>query len=395
MINNILHNALIAITNNSDDKFDWNTPLTFTAQEAGSTINLTQTGEPVIASLQYRTSINDEWSTYTITTEITLTNVGDYVQFQNTNNQLSLDSNNYVQFVMTGKIAASGNIQSMLNYSTSCIPYCYYNMFEGCTSLVNVPELPATKLANDCYRYMFYGCTNLTTAPELPATNLARYCYSGMFARCTNLVNAPELPATTLADYCYSGMFSRCTNLVNAPKLPATTLTFRCYEGMFVGCTSLVNAPKLPATTLAYGCYKGMFARCTSLVNAPKLPATTLASNCYEEMFDGCTSLVNVPKLPATTLAYGCYYYMFYGCTSLVNAPELPATNLADYCYRYMFYGCTNLNEIKVYFTAYNDSALYNWVKGVSSTGTFYKPTALPTKFGDNRIPTGWTVETY
>ena len=93
MINNILHNALIAITNNSDDTFNWNTPLTFTAQEPNSAVRLVIEGglaEPTPpggsytepSPVQYRTNTNSEWSTYIIGTWITLTAVDDYVQFQ-------------------------------------------------------------------------------------------------------------------------------------------------------------------------------------------------------------------------------------------------------------------------------------------------------------------------
>jgi hypothetical protein len=34
-------------------------------------------------------------------------------------------------------------------------------MFSGCTSLTQVPELPATTLVDCCYAYMFNGCSNL------------------------------------------------------------------------------------------------------------------------------------------------------------------------------------------------------------------------------------------
>lgn len=34
-------------------------------------------------------------------------------------------------------------------------------MFLGCTSLTQVPVLPATTLANGCYQHMFDGCTSL------------------------------------------------------------------------------------------------------------------------------------------------------------------------------------------------------------------------------------------
>ena len=215
---NILHNVLIAITNNSDDKFDSNNPLTFTAQEPKSIIRLCSylhiDNWLDVDGLQYRTNINDEWSTYTLNTIITLTNVGDYIQFQNTKEQLSTSADTYIKFDMGGKITASGNIQSMLNYSKSCSPYCYYKLFYGCTSLTKAPELPATNLAEHCYESMFEYCSDsLTSAPELPATTLAERCYSQMFAQCWELRSAPELPATALAEYCYYYMFDGCTSL--------------------------------------------------------------------------------------------------------------------------------------------------------------------------------------
>ena len=300
---------------------------------------------------------------------------------------------------------------------------CYNSMFYGCSSLVTAPELPATTLANYCYSYMFNGCKSLTTAPALPATTLAEYCYHNIFSYCTNLVNAPALPATTLAEYCYHNIFSYCTNLVTAPALPATTLAYGCYNSMFQSCTNLTTAPELPAktlasncygsmfqsctnlttapalpaTTLAYGCYSNMFSYCTNLVTAPALPATTLATYCYRYMFQGCSNLITATALPATTLAIDCYEYMFEGCTSLVTAPELPATTLVDYCYRYMFNGCSKLSNITMLATDISaSSCLFNWVSGVSSSGTFTKHkdmTSLPS--GVSGIPEGWTVEDY
>ena len=65
---------------------------------------------------------------------------------------------------------------------------------------------------------MFEGCTSLVTPPSLPAVSLQQSCYSNMFFRCTSLVEAPKLPAKTLTTTCYSQMFWGCTNLkyVNA-----------------------------------------------------------------------------------------------------------------------------------------------------------------------------------
>jgi hypothetical protein len=88
----------------------------------------------------------------------------------------------YNFFVMTGKIAASGNLNTLLKADGSIVDltgrdYCFYNMFKGCSSLTQAPELPAITLADYCYYCMFWDCTSLTQAPALPATTLAYGCY--------------------------------------------------------------------------------------------------------------------------------------------------------------------------------------------------------------------------
>ena len=40
-------------------------------------------------------------------------------------------------------------------------------MFAGCTSLVSVPKLPATTLAERCYYNMFNGCEKLSSVTML------------------------------------------------------------------------------------------------------------------------------------------------------------------------------------------------------------------------------------
>ena len=295
--------------------------LLFTAQEANSSVTLAKVGSPTELQLEYRTNTNVEWQNYTIGTQITLANIDDWVEMRNQGLQtLNNTSSDHHQFAMTGKIAASGNIQYLLDKTgelLSVSDYCYKELFYGCTSLITAPSLPATTLADSCYIRMFAGCTSLTTAPKLPATTLASGCYLDMFWRCYSLTTAPTLPATTLANNCYTNMFAGCTSLTTAPALPATTLADDCYREMFEECTSLTTAPSLPATTLANNCYAYMFWKCYNLTTAPKLPATTLASGCYLDMFYECTSLTTAPALPATTLADDCYFAMFRDCTSL------------------------------------------------------------------------------
>ena len=371
---------------------DPNTYVTFTAQKDNSSIGLYMLSTN--QTLEYSTD-TITWNTFDTTTNISLNNE-DKVYVRGVLNEDNT-YDNYTQFEMSGKIAASGNCNAIWNYQNLHAPlkaYCGYRIFFECTSLTTAPELPATVLADSCYESVFDGCTNLTTVPELPATTLTNKCYKYMFYQCASLTTVPELPATTLADYCYAYMFYGCASLTTSPELPATELSEGCYYCMFYTCTSLTTVPELPATTLVTNCYAGMFDECTSLTTAPELPATTLAPYCYHCMFYGCASLTTSPELPATTLAEGCYREMFVYCNSLTVSPELPATTLTVKCYYCMFYGCTKLNHIKCLATNKPASdCTASWVYKVSSTGTFVKhPDMTSWSTGTNGIPSGWTV---
>lgn len=374
------------------------TPLTLTAEQANSTVKLAKIGTVDASGIQYRYSDDDAWQDYSIGTNITLVNVGDTVQFKNSKNQLSKDGDNHISVQATGKIAASGNIQSMLNYEDVCgdgafakffenctaltqAPnllaksggaHCYSQMFNGCSSLKDMPVISATKFTGTyscqrmfgdctsltkvtpinaievgqyCYRYMFSGCSALETPPALNTTKFDKYSCQYMFENCSSLKETPHFVEAVLAEYCYQYMFRNCSSLTTAHKLPSLVLSDYCYQSMFYDCTALTTAPELPATTLANYCYSYMFYGCTSLTQAPSLPATIMKPRCYQSMFDGCSALTTAPELPATTLATRCYESMFSECSNLLEAPKLTATTLADYCYSYMFYQCSNLEK--------------------------------------------------
>ena len=186
--------------------------LCFTAEQANSTVAMAANGSAPSVSLECSTD-GSTWSPFVVgTTTVTLANIGDKVWVRATsagNTGMGTSISDYNKFVMTGKIAASGNVDTLLdqNGNTTLTSYCYSFMFSDCTSLTSAPALPATTLADSCYSSMFYNCSSLTTAPALPATTLATYCYSNMFDGCTSLTSAPALPATTLAQSCYSVMF--------------------------------------------------------------------------------------------------------------------------------------------------------------------------------------------
>lgn len=352
------------------------TPLTFEAAVAGATVNFDINTNAVTNVVQYRTFSTasgwSDWATYTDNDPVTLTSIGDKVQFWGDNEKYGSYPESNIQF--DKDCYAYGNIMSLIN-STDFITettltgsYNFCKLFYNNTHLKSHADkqlmLPATTLTDHCYSNMFCGCTSLTIAPKLPAMEMKKFCYGNMFQNCTSLIAVPDLPATTLAEYCYFNMFQGCKELVTALKLPATTLAESCYNLMFDECSKLATVPAdmLPATTLAEDCYLQMFLGCTSLTTAPDLPATTLAKNCYHGMFGICESLTTAPELRATTLAEGCYSGMFESCTSLATAPELRATTLAKDCYSSMFYDCTKLSSVTCLATNISADCLYGWL---------------------------------
>ncbi|MBQ0062897.1 MAG: hypothetical protein KBS94_02570, partial [Prevotella sp.] len=385
--------------------------LCITAEEAGAKVQLKKNGSPAAVTIGYSRDGGATWTTVDFSTvettgDITLTNVGDKVYFRNngTSATFSQSADNYYQFVMSGNVAANGNVMSLIDkyMDSTTIPcnYCFYSLFRDCTNLMNVAnlKLPATTLAEDCYDGMFWGCSTLETAPALPATTLASSCYQNMFQGCTALTTAPALPAMTLAESCYNSMFQKCEALETVPALPATTLAENCYQGMFLNCISLEAAPALPAETLMKNCYREMFEGCTALTKAPELPATALAEVCYYRMFLGCTALTDAPALPATTLVRSCYNNMYNGCTALEIAPELPATTLAESCYNSMFQGCLKLRYVKVGFTDWSEGkCTLDWLRDAGTTAinrTFECSEVLDMNKRDNsHVPSNWTIK--
>lgn len=391
--------------------------LTFTAETDSSSFGIVNYNENN-PDVQYSLDGGKRWIKLSHGTLVVLKEKGDKALLKGINPEgfTKNEEYTYTNFVMSGRIKASGSVMSLIDGCGESKEIkgkkCFFNLFAKCVSLTQAPELPATTLTEYCYSGMFSFCTELTKAPQLPATSLTKACYFRMFLGC-NLKKTPELPATILADSCYCKMFYTCGNLEQAPQLPATTLAKGCYEEMFVGCYNLKKASQLPATTLAESCYCGMFYYCSSLEEAPQLPATKLAKGCYREMFKNCTNLTKAPELPATSLTSICYDEMFSECQRLETIkveftswdaedtasdetenefeyldPDLPEPEDQPICDMSIVVDPNRLNNIK----KKNGWYTLNWLSEVAPNGTFICPKELPQEFGKDRIPNGWKV---
>lgn len=205
----------------------------FEAVQADSTVSMMST-LPTAPNLEYSTDGEtfQEWQhttadgVHTFDT-ITLGAVGDKVYLRGDNpNGLGTwteEMPSYSHFDMTGKIAAGGNIMSLLDKDaemTEIPAYGFVFLFGDATE-----ENPNTSLTS--------------AAAILSVTTIGAYGCYGMYAGGTSLTAAAATPAVTAigADGC-SVMYSGCTSLASAAAMPAVTAIGEdgC-AGMYTSCT--------------------------------------------------------------------------------------------------------------------------------------------------------------
>lgn len=107
-------------------------------------------------------------------------------------------------YVFKGLLSGNTEIQSATNLimpATTLSNYCYYNMFNGCTSLITAPELPATTLVNRCYYLMFNNCTNLNyikcLATDISATDCTSLWVQGVSSQTGTFVKSSSMSSWT------------------------------------------------------------------------------------------------------------------------------------------------------------------------------------------------------
>ena len=283
--------------------------------------------------------------------------------------------------------------------------HAYAGMFEGCTSLSTPPDMShITSADSESMLGMFKNCVQLSTPPNLSNITGARgLAFESMFQGCTSLRTPPDISNVEFTNYAnydpsLKSMFEGCTSLTSTPVLSGTTAVN--FENMFKGCTSLIDSSILLSITNfnSDSSFKSMFEGCTSLVTPSAINVTEFkrysTDGGFEYMFKDCTSLTSIPDMtaikPLSRSTKNVFKGMFQGCMSLRRVENLPALGLTtiqtvstgvvpntDGWFLEMFKNCSNLNEVHNRMTAVslNDNCkniFYNWLDGVSPTGTYY-----------------------
>ena len=265
-----------------------------------------------------------------------------------------------------GAIAGVTDMTSCFNGCTSLvqvpnIPNSVTNMsscFKGCTELEHVPNIP-NSVTN--MSFCFEDCTKLERVPNIPdgVTNMS-FC----FTDCTKLEHVPNIPdSVTNMSFCFNGCtklehvpnipdsvtnmhscFSDCTKLEHVPNIPNdVTDMYSCFSG----CTSLVQVPNIPnSVTNMSWCFKG----CTELEHVPNIPnSVTNMSSCFK----GCTELEHVPNIPNSVTNMS---FCFEDCTKLVQVPNIPdSVTDMSFC----FAGCTSLTSVTLKCVDPNGKFIY------------------------------------
>ena len=220
----------------------------------------------------------------------------------------NVTTSDYVYFTSSSNINVYGNANSIIdiNFKTRNImrKYMFYKLFYN-LPIVDASNLVLPSTPGDySYQSMFENCAQLVYPPKtLSGTKVGLYGCSDMFKGCSSLIDVPDLPATTLDGYAYSGMFQNCTSLTVLPKLNhITTITYWApFRYTFSGCQSIKDArwdkyggrllPNHLTVTGGGSAYELMFSFCSGLKYAPELTETSPHTGEYNNMFAYCTSL--------------------------------------------------------------------------------------------------------
>ena len=217
--------------------------------------------------------------------------------------------------------------------------------------------------------------------------NIMSLLYGNLFEGVTSLPIGSE--------YTFAGLFYNNNKLLSIAdlSLPATALVKGCYASTFYGCSNMTGMlSSLPATSYPMAACYMMFRLCSKIDAVPSLKFVSGNGGYqFQYMFDRCTSLVDASAIVLSGSDTYSFSAMFTWCSALAVTPVMSLSTLKTGCFNITFQGCTNLKYVKCLATDIAaTNCLYNWLNGVSSTGTFIQAEGVEWPRGASGIPTGW-----
>lgn len=126
------------------------------------------------------------------------------------------------------------SLPSNINLPTGC----FMETFRDCSSLVSAPDWYIGSFGGEAISGMFQRCTSLVHCPikSLPATLVGRCCL-WLFTGCTSLLDVCDLPAEILPGDCYNSMLQN-TKITYIKMLATDISASRCLQNWVSGVPS-------------------------------------------------------------------------------------------------------------------------------------------------------------
>lgn len=226
--------------------------LKFTATQNGSTVGIVNTSNQPDIQVNVNGTGWQDWDYSTIDLDN-----GEWVKMRGDNPLgFSRVFNQYSTFAVTGSVAGSGNIMTLIDMTgeTDTIPcdYCFGSIFSGATGLTSAPDFPAVNLTSGCYYMAFANSGVVTPMSELPARSVPASAYFGMFNKASHLATPPQIGSPSMSNYSMAMMFAQSGIHVTDRSSfgPSGTWFFTCastsgltqpVEGMFAGTGTVIT----------------------------------------------------------------------------------------------------------------------------------------------------------
>ena len=201
------------------------------------------------------------WTSYDLTTKPSVSvNPNSNIYLRGTNFINNAVNNSVINF--TKDYTVGGNFMSLSNYST-------------------MGSVTTIDSSNNTIQYAFKQQTHLVSAADLNfgnVTTIGQRGLYGIFEGCTSLTNVPDLSnVTTIGVYGLSNTFNNCTSLTTGPDLSnVTSIGSSCLDSALQNCYKLstATAPNISDLTqnnvlYIWLNYAGTQATGTKVVNVP------------------------------------------------------------------------------------------------------------------------------
>lgn len=148
--------------------------------------------------LEYNDGTSISWKLYRANSIIRLNN-GQTIAFKG--NIIPYEDCGIGTFNISGEFEVSGDLFSLVE-GNELKPYMFKSLFKNCTTLVNASNLILPDYVEiGCYEKMFEGCSSLIEGPELASRHLEENCYKDIFYGCSSLETIKCYTIDNISEY--------------------------------------------------------------------------------------------------------------------------------------------------------------------------------------------------